>query len=262
MPANTPGRLTAVGSVRARYWKEALEIFKAHPALGAGAAGYGTARLRYRTQNLDVRQAHGYIVQTLADLGHRRPGDHAGAADRLDGRRGALHPPFNRRWRAKRSPPSVAWRNEPVAYTPERIGMLAMLCIVIVFGVHSFADWTWYVPGDAFVALLCAGWLAGRGPLPAGRLGVPAGSPAAALPLDALALDQSSESTAGTATLLRASRPRSPRRTPHVYAGLPRGRSGRCASAWRSPSSPGRCSQPGRSGSHSALSKPPNRRSR
>jgi tetratricopeptide (TPR) repeat protein len=24
-------------------------------------------------------------------------------------------------------------------------------------------DWTWYVPGDACVALLCAGWLAGRG---------------------------------------------------------------------------------------------------
>jgi hypothetical protein len=199
VPANTPGRLTAVGSVRARYWKEALEVFKAHPALGAGAAGYGTARLRYRTQNLDVRQAHGYIPQTLADLGI------VGMAITLvllvawmvaAGR--STHP-FDRRWRAKRSPPSVAWRKEPVAYTPERIGMLAMLCIVVVFGVHSFADWTWYVPGDAFVALLCAGWLAGRGPLPAGMLGVPAGSPAATLPLDALTSDQSSESTAGAA---------------------------------------------------------------
>src|SRR6185312_7477969 len=50
-------------------------------------------------------------------------------------------------------------------YTAERIGMLAMLCVVVVFGVHSLADWTWYVPGDACVALLCAGWLAGRGPL-------------------------------------------------------------------------------------------------
>jgi hypothetical protein len=183
VPANTPGRLTAVGSVRARYWKEALEVFEAHPALGAGAAGYGTARLRYRTQNLDVRQAHGYIPQTLADLGI------VGLAITLAlliawmlaaGR--STHP-FDRRWRAKRSPPSVAWRKEPLAYTPERIGMLAMLCIVIVFGVHSFADWTWYVPGNAFVALVCAGWLAGRGPLPTGRLGVPAGSPAAVLSL-------------------------------------------------------------------------------
>ena len=182
VPKNTPGRLTAVGSVRARYWKEALEVFEAHPALGAGAAGYGTARLRYRTQNLDVRQAHGYVVQTLADLGI------VGLAITLAllvawmAAAGRSTHPFNRRWRAGRSPPSVAWRNEPVAYTPERIGMLAMLCIVIVFGVHSFADWTWYVPGDAFVALLCAGWLAGRGPLPSGKLDVPAGSPAAALP--------------------------------------------------------------------------------
>jgi O-antigen ligase len=197
VPANTPGRLTAVGSVRARYWKEALEVFDAHPALGAGAAGYGTARLRYRTQNLDVRQAHGYIPQTLADLGI------VGVAITLAlliawmvaaGR--STHP-FDRRWRATRSPPSVAWRKEQVGYTPERIGMLAMLCIVVVFGVHSFADWTWYVPGDAFVALLCAGWLAGRGPLPAGRLGSPAGSPDAALPLDAPASGQSAEGAPG-----------------------------------------------------------------
>ena len=45
--------------------------------------------------------------------------------------------------------------------------MLSMLCLVVVFGVHSLVDWTWYVPGDACVALLCAGWLAGRGPLDA-----------------------------------------------------------------------------------------------
>ena len=30
-PPNTPGRLTAVASVRARYWKEALQVFDAHP---------------------------------------------------------------------------------------------------------------------------------------------------------------------------------------------------------------------------------------
>jgi hypothetical protein len=183
VPQNTPGRLTAVGSVRARYWKEALQIFEAHPVLGAGAAGYATARLRYRTLDLDVRQAHGYVVQTLADLGI------VGLMLTLAlmiawllaaGR--STHP-FNRRWMVGRSPPSLAWRSAPSAYTPERIGMLAMLCIVVVFGVHSFADWTWYVPGDAFVALLCAGWLTGRGPLPGGNPTAPAGSPAAALPV-------------------------------------------------------------------------------
>jgi hypothetical protein len=180
VPANTPGRLTAIGSVRARYWKEALEIFDAHPTLGSGAAGYATARLRYRTEDLDVRQAHGYIVQTLADLGI------VGLAITLAllvawmAAAGRSTHPFNRRWRAGRSPPSLAWRAETFAYTPERIGMLAMLCVVIVFGVHSLADWTWYVPGNAIVALLCAGWLAGRGPLPAGHLDAPTGSPGAA----------------------------------------------------------------------------------
>ena len=197
VPANSPGRLTAVGSVRARYWKEALEIFEAHPALGAGAAGYETARLRYRKQLLDVRQAHGYVVQTLADLGI--VGLAVSLALLLAWMVAAGRPthPFNRRWIARwpkrwlrpkrgspdasvlehRSPPSLKWGHAPLAYTPERIGMLSMLCIVIVFGVHSFADWTWYVPGNAFVALLCAGWLAGRGSLPAGNLAAPAGSP-------------------------------------------------------------------------------------
>ncbi|HEX7292024.1 MAG TPA: hypothetical protein VF250_12935, partial [Conexibacter sp.] len=35
-PANEPGRLTAVGSVRARYWNEALQIFKSEPLEGIG----------------------------------------------------------------------------------------------------------------------------------------------------------------------------------------------------------------------------------
>ncbi len=176
---NTSARLTAVSSVRARYWKEAIEIFEAHPALGAGAAGYEVARLRYRTAPIAVRQAHGYLVQTLADLGL------AGLAATLAlllvwmTAAGRTTHPFNRRWRALRSPPWLAWERRRDGYTPERIGLLTMLCVVVVFGVHSLVDWTWYVPGDALVGLLCAGWLAGRGPLPAGSPAAPAGSPAA-----------------------------------------------------------------------------------
>ena len=54
--------------------------------------------------------------------------------------------------------------------------MLTLLAIVVIFGVHSLVDWTWFVPGDAIPALLCAGWLAGRGPVvetfgPRGRPG-------------------------------------------------------------------------------------------
>ena len=237
VPANTPGRLMAVGSVRARYWKEALEVFEAHPALGAGAAGYGTARLRYRTQNLDVRQAHGYLVQTLADLGL------AGLALTLAllfawmAAAGRATHPFNRRWSARwpkrgsspeasvprlRSLPSLAWRSVPAAYTPERIGLLSMLCVVVTFGVHSFADWTWYVPGDAFVALLCAGWLAGRGPLPAGNLDAPAGSPGAALdPLAASSAQPSATSTlSAAANGLPRRRPPSARELGPVHVGV------------------------------------------
>ncbi len=198
-PPNTPGRLTAVASVRARYWKEAFQVFDAHPALGAGAGGYATAHLRYETQTLEVRHAHGFLVQTLADLGI------VGLILALlllltwlaaAGR--ATHP-FNRRWTSwrtwlqLRSGARPGWRalrtHEPdgreldgralggralggralggraLSYTPERVGMLSMLCLVVVFGAHSLIDWTWYVPGNACVALLCAGWLAGRGEL-------------------------------------------------------------------------------------------------
>ncbi len=185
-PPNTPGRLTAVASVRARYWKEALQVFDAHPVLGAGAAGYETARLRYRTATLEVKHAHGFVVQTLADLG--AVGLVLALALLLTWMAAAGRPthPFNRRWtswgtwldlgagarpgwRSLKGPVTAPGEPDLTRYTPERIGMLSMLCLVVVFGVHSFVDWTWYVPGDAFVALVCAGWLAGRGPLDASR---------------------------------------------------------------------------------------------
>ena len=180
VPPNTPGRLTAIASVRARYWNEALKVFQAHPALGAGAEGYATARLRYRTETLDVRHAHGYVVQTLADLGI------VGLALTLAllvvwmAAAGRATHPFNRRWTSWTTLRGwtdradgggyPAWRRLTVAgraapYSPSGSAMLSMLCIVVVFGIHSLVDWTWYVPGNACVALLCAGWLAGRGPL-------------------------------------------------------------------------------------------------
>ncbi|MFI5037748.1 MAG: O-antigen ligase family protein [Solirubrobacterales bacterium] len=168
---NTPGRLTAVSSVRARYWKEALKVFKAQPVLGAGAEGYATARLRYRTAPIEVRHAHGYVVQTLADLGLLGLALTLALLAAWMAAAGRSTHPFNRRWSGWRSLGDwrsgirPRWRHRPMGYTPERVGMLTMLSIVVVFGIHSLVDWTWYVPGDACVALLCAGWLAGRGPL-------------------------------------------------------------------------------------------------
>ena len=43
--------------------------------------------------------------------------------------------------------------------------MLTMLAVVLTFGIHSTIDWTWFFPGVTIPALVCAGWLAGRGPL-------------------------------------------------------------------------------------------------
>ena len=76
----------------------------------------------------------------------------------------ATHP-FNRRWRRWRWRALRGEQGHPMPYSGERIAMLSLLCVVLTFGVHSFVDWTWYVPGDACVALLAAAWLAGRGPL-------------------------------------------------------------------------------------------------
>jgi tetratricopeptide (TPR) repeat protein len=183
-PPNTASRLTAVASVRARYWKEAFQVFDAHPLLGAGAGGYATAHLRYESETFEVQHAHGFIVQTLADLGV--VGLILVLALLLAWMAAAGRPthPFNRRWTSWRAwlqlgaRARAGWRGlserELRRYTPERIGMLSMLCLVVVFGAHSLIDWTWYVPGNACVALLCAGWLAGRGELVAAP-----GSPAA-----------------------------------------------------------------------------------
>jgi tetratricopeptide (TPR) repeat protein len=152
-PSNDPSRLTSAGSVRARYWKEALQAFGDHPWVGVGAHGYATVRPLYREDQLDVLHAHGYVVQTLADLGLIGMAlsllallAWAVAAARATGLR-----------RADRAEP----------FTPERIGLLTMVAVVVIFGVHSFVDWTWFVPGNALVAVVCAGWVVGRGPLSA-----------------------------------------------------------------------------------------------
>jgi hypothetical protein len=150
---NDPSRLTALGSVRARYWRDALNIFAAHPFGGAGAGAYPTARTRVRSDTIDVQSAHGYVVQTLADLGLiglglslLLTGAWIFAATRTAN-------PFGWRARAPDAP-----------YTPERIGLLTLIACVVVFAVHSLIDWTWFIPGDTCIALLCAGWVAGRGP--------------------------------------------------------------------------------------------------
>jgi O-antigen ligase len=155
LPRNDNTRFTAVGSVRARYWDEALRIFSDNPSVGVGAGSYATVRKRYRTDDPAVRHAHGYVVQTLADLGL------AGLAVSLA---------LLAAWLASAARATgLRKRDRRRPYTPERIGLLTLVATVIVFGVHSFVDWTWFVPANAAVALLAAGWVAGRGPLGSDR---------------------------------------------------------------------------------------------
>jgi hypothetical protein len=151
VPANDPTRLAAIGSVRARYWDEALKIWRADEAVGVGAGGYRTARLRYRQDTLTVRQAHGYVVQTLADLG-------------LIGLTISLA--LLAAWIASAVFATGPWRRSArgTPFTAERIGLLTMCAIVVVFGVHSTVDWSWFVPGNAVLALIVAGWVSGRVP--------------------------------------------------------------------------------------------------
>jgi tetratricopeptide (TPR) repeat protein len=166
LPRNDNSRLTAAGSVRARYWDEALRIFADNPAIGVGAGSYATVRKRYRTDDPAVRHAHGYVVQTLADLGL------AGLAVSLA---------LLAAWLASAARATgLRRRDRGRPYTPERIGLLTLVATVVVFGVHSFVDWTWFVPANAAVALLAAGWVAGRGPLDCDREGEGEGEGAAA----------------------------------------------------------------------------------
>jgi hypothetical protein len=163
---NDPSRLTSVGSVRARYWDESIKIFRAHPWHGVGAGAYKTARLRYRTDNLAVQHSHGYAVQTAADLGLfgllvslALLVAWIGATGRT---LGWQLPGLTRR----QLPEAGARGLDPrVSFGPEHVAMATLATVVLVFGVHSFVDWTWYVPGTAVMALVAAGWLAGRGPL-------------------------------------------------------------------------------------------------
>jgi O-Antigen ligase len=167
-PGNTPERLTATSSVRSRYWREAFDVHGVSPWVGTGAGAYGTVRTRFRTDDLAVRHAHGYVPQTLADLGWAGLGISllallawALAAARTLG----LRP-----------------RDRGLRWDAERVGVAALALTAVVFGLHSAIDWTWFVPGNVVPALLCAGWVAGRGTLRARLAAAPVAAATPARP--------------------------------------------------------------------------------
>ncbi len=152
-PANDPGRLTAVGSVRARYWDEALQIFKAD----AGDRRR-RRRLRDRAQALPQGRARRPPRPRLrradaADLGLARAcGDQPRACSAPWLAMRARHGPAPPRPRAA----VHAGAHRPADARRRRASSSA--CTRSSTGRGSS-------PATPCVALLAAGWLAGRGPL-------------------------------------------------------------------------------------------------
>ncbi|MET0683940.1 MAG: O-antigen ligase family protein [Solirubrobacteraceae bacterium] len=150
-PGNTPDRLTATSSVRARYWQEAFDVHGLSPWVGTGAGAYATVRDRYRTGTLVVRHAHGYVPQTLADLGWAGLGL-------------SLLALLAWGWAAVRVA-GIRRRDRGLAWDAERVGMATLIAVAVVFGVHSAVDWTWFVPANAIAGLIAAAWVVARPPL-------------------------------------------------------------------------------------------------
>jgi hypothetical protein len=175
VPSNGPDRLTATGSVRARYWRDALNIWSANPVVGTGAGAYPISRAQVRKDAIEVKHAHGYVVQTLSDLGLVGLAFSLAllvawllAAARPVGLQ--LPPPWS-----GRGPPSDLPPDPAIEASGERAAVVALAAVAVTFGVHSFIDWTWFVPGTAVLGLVCAGWVAGRGPLGGARRDQPLG---------------------------------------------------------------------------------------
>jgi hypothetical protein len=184
-----PGRLVDLSNSRPHYWSQAITLGKRHLIAGVGALGFATAQPSssspiWNAQHAHAVHAHGYLAETFADFGL------IGLAVSLAllvawwlASARTLELTWSRRRVMARPPPEangqVAAANggrpdglAAGATTAERAGLVALLAVVATFGFHSLIDWTWFIPGNAVVALACAGWLAGRGPLshPVGRL--------------------------------------------------------------------------------------------
>jgi hypothetical protein len=178
-----PSRLVDLSNSRPSYWSEGFKVGEHHLVAGVGARGFQTAHLRYATNTWSV-DAHSYLVETFADFGLIGVvvnlalfGAWAVAASRSLG----LAPRRLRSSPAADTAPGAADGASGAADgapgaergdAPERVGLATLVAVVLTFGLHSLIDWTWFIPGVAVPALICAGWLAGRGSLdvPVGRI--------------------------------------------------------------------------------------------
>jgi hypothetical protein len=163
-PNEGAGRITGASSTRGKYWREAGKVFGDRPAVGFGAGNFAVSRLRHRKDATVTRHAHGFVPQTLADLGI--VGVAITTALLLAWLAAALHASglHPRRLPFRRAEGTPLPRRD---WDVERAAIVALSLVAVVFGLQSAIDWTWFVPGPTAMALVAAGFVAGRGPVAA-----------------------------------------------------------------------------------------------
>jgi len=169
-PPADASRLTSASSSRGEYWRQAGKVFGERPLVGAGANTFGLARLPYRKDGRRAAHAHGFVAQTMSDLG-------------LVGLVAAIGLLIAWLVAAARTLGLMPGRGRSPEWSNERIALAAIALSAVVFGLHSIIDWTWSIPGTALTALAAAGFVAGRGPVsaapvPTRREGSTAATPA------------------------------------------------------------------------------------
>ena len=143
-----PARLTQASSSRGRYWSQAADVFEENPEAGAGAGTFQVTRLRHRKDQLVSRHAHGYVVQTMADLGIAGL-TASGAALLL--------------WLAASGRAlGLGIRRREREFDAERVALIALALCAVAFGIQSGIDWTWAVPAPSLMAVVAGGFVAGR----------------------------------------------------------------------------------------------------
>jgi hypothetical protein len=161
-PQEGGARVFAASSSRGKYWREAFRVFDDRPFEGVGAGAFEKARLRHRNDASVTQHAHGWLPQTMADLGLLGLlvttllliawTLAALSATGLLPRRlvqadSDEAPPPRRDWDAG------------------RIALVTLALVPLVYGVQSLLDWTWFIQAPTAMALIAGGFIAGRGPL-------------------------------------------------------------------------------------------------
>jgi len=161
-PQESGERVFSSSSSRGKYWREAWKVFEARPLTGVGAGDFAVARLKFRNDTSVTRHAHGWLAQTMADFG-------------VIGL--VLTTLLFLTWvlaglsatglLPRRLVRTAEQRDRPLRrdWDPPRIALVTLLLVPVVFGVQSLLDWTWFIPGAMAMALIAAGYVAGRGPL-------------------------------------------------------------------------------------------------